>query len=127
MDSAAAPHIVAGAEIVALFFKGEWKRETPCPSDLARDEWVNWTSGVWKFPGEPVAWEGHPAPFPYELPRRLVKLLSFPGDVVLDPFVGSGTTVLAASTLGRQAIGFDRSSLYVGSARRRVVKRGVAA
>ena len=60
-------------------------------------------------------------------PRRLIRLLSFPGDVVMDPFCGSGTTALAASQLGRQFYGFDKSSQYVASALRRVVQRGAAA
>lgn len=126
MDSAAAPHAYAGAEMVALFSKGEWKREAPGPSDLAHDEWLEWTNGVWRFPGETQAWEGHPAPYPYELPRRLIKLLSFPGDAVLDPFTGSGTTALAAHRLGRDFEGFDLSRAYVESALRRVVRRGAA-
>lgn len=127
MDSAAAPSIIAGAEMVALFSKGDWKRETPCKSDLERDEWVDWTNGVWRLSGESQAWEGHPAPFPYALPHRLIKLLSFPGDVVLDPFSGSGTTALAAANLHREFVGFDRSQAYVDSALRRVVQKGQAA
>lgn len=122
MDSASAPHVIAGAEMVALFSKGPWKRDpVPCESDLERQEWIEWTNGVWKFPGETRSFEGHPAPFPFELPRRLIRLLSFPGDVILDPFVGSGTTALAASRLGRDFIGIDRSEAYVRSALRRVV------
>jgi site-specific DNA-methyltransferase (adenine-specific) len=133
MDSAAAPHVIAGAEMIALFSKGAWRREPPSPavagdpSWLQHDEWIDWTNGVWKFPGETQAWEGHPAPFPLTLPHRLIKLLSFPGDVVLDPFCGSGTTALAANRLGRDFIGFDRSQKYVDSALRRVVKKGQAA
>lgn len=124
MDSAAAPHVIAGAEMVALFSKSTWKRESDAPSDLAHDEWLEWTNGVWKMPGETQAWEGHPAPFPYMLPYRLIKLLSFPGDVVLDPFSGSGTTAMAATRLGRDFVGFDRSDEYVASALRRVVQKG---
>lgn len=127
MDSAGAPSIIAGAEMVALFSKGPWKRETDAASDLAHDEWLEWTNGVWRFPGETQAWEGHPAPFPYELPRRLIKLLSFPGDTVLDPFCGSGTAALAAHRLGRDFEGVDRSQAYVDSALRRVVRKGQAA
>lgn len=133
MDSASAPHVIAGAEMIALFSKGAWRREPPCPSVpgdqqwLQHDEWIDWTNGVWKLPGETQAWEGHPAPFPLTIPHRLIKLLSFPGDVVLDPFCGSGTTALAANRLGRDFIGFDRSQKYVDSALRRVVKRGQAA
>lgn len=127
LDSAAAPSIIAGAEMIALFSKGDWKRETPLPSDLRRDEWLEWTNGVWRMTGETQAWEGHPAPFPFALPHRLVKLLSFPGDVVLDPFSGSGTTAMAATRLGRDFVGFDRSQAYVDSALRRVVQKGAAA
>jgi len=122
MDSAAAPHIYAGAEMIALFSKGEWKRETPDPMPfgptLSHQDWLDWTNGVWRQMGETQAFEGHPAPFPYEIPRRLALLLSFPGDTVLDPFVGSGTTSLVGR-LGRDFIGFDRSSLYVSSTLRR--------
>jgi site-specific DNA-methyltransferase (adenine-specific) len=120
IDSAAAPHIVAGQEMVAVFYKGEWRREPPCQSDLSHPDWLAWTNGVWRFSGESRPWEAHPAPFPPELPRRLLLLLSFPGDVVLDPFVGSGTTTAVAAGLGRQAIGFDASAEYVEAARRRV-------
>lgn len=128
MDSAAAPHVIAGAEMVPLFFKGQWKRESGArSSDLEHSEWLEWTNGVWRFPGETQAWEGHPAPYPVRLPYQLIKLLSFPGDVVLDPFCGSGSTALAAVTLGREFVGVDRSQAYVDSALRRVVRKGRAA
>lgn len=120
VDSASAPYIYSGAQMIALFSKGDWAREAPGPSDLHREEWLAWTNGSWRFPGETNPWEGHPAAFPIGLPHRLIKLLSFPGDVVLDPFSGSGTTALAALKLGRQAIGFDRSEAYVASALRRI-------
>ncbi len=127
VDSASAPSIIAGVEMVCLFSKGEWRREPPCDSDLDHAEWLEWTNGVWRFPGETQAWEGHPAPYPVRLPYQLVKLLSFPGDVVLDPFCGSGTTALAATTLRREFVGFDRSEQYVASALRRVVRKGQVA
>lgn len=127
VDSAAAPHVIAGAEMVPLFFKGQWKRDGARSSDLERAEWLEWTNGLWRFPGESSAWEGHPAPYPVRLPYQLIKLLSFPGDVVLDPFCGSGTTALAAATLGREFVGFDRAQEYVDSALRRVVRKGRAA
>lgn len=120
VDSASSPYIYAGAEPVALFSKGPWGRQPPCPSDIDHADWVAWTNGLWHFRGDTMPWEGHPAPFPLELPRRLILLLSFPDDVVLDPFVGSGTTALAALQLGRRAIGFDRSQQYVDSTLRRL-------
>lgn len=124
VDSQAAPHIYAPVEMIALFCKERWGRTPPCPPDLDHVLWLYWTNGLWRFGGETRAWEGHPAAFPLELPRRLVQLLSFPGDVVLDPFCGSGTTILAAHQLGRQAIGYDRSRVYVDSALRRIAAQG---
>jgi site-specific DNA-methyltransferase (adenine-specific) len=124
VDSATSPHIIAPAECIILASKGEWAREEPYdrPSDLGHEGWLEWTNGIWRFPGESNPWEGHPAPFPLELPRRLTYLLSFPGDVVLDQFCGSGTTVVAARRAGREVIGVDASGLYVASTLRRVAQ-----
>ena len=124
VDSAGSPHVITPVEMIALFSKGAWKREPPrgIVSDLEHDEWLSWTNGHWRFGGEARGWEGHPAPFPEELPRRLIKLLSFQGDIVLDPFGGSGTTALVARRLRRTPIAFDLSEEYVASARRRVAK-----
>jgi site-specific DNA-methyltransferase (adenine-specific) len=124
VDSATSPHIIAPAECIILASKGEWAREEPYdrPSDLGHEGWLEWTNGIWRFPGESNAWEGHPAPFPLELPRRLTYLLSFPGDVVLDPFCGSGTTLAAARRAGREVIGIDQSELYVASTLRRLAQ-----
>jgi site-specific DNA-methyltransferase (adenine-specific) len=120
VDSQSAPHVIAPVEMVPVFYRGpSWRREPPEPSTLSHADWLEWTNGLWRFSGETVPWEGHPAPFPNELPRRLVTLLSFPGDTVLDPFCGSGTTLLAAHETGRRAAGFDISEAYVASARRR--------
>lgn len=128
IDSPASPHVITPVEVIGVFFKGEWGRTSNAPADLEHDEWLEWTNGLWTFRGEGRAWEGHPAAFPEELPRRLIKLLSYPGDTVLDPFAGSGTTVLVAWQLGRLAIGFDHAPTYIESARRRLAERqGVAA
>lgn len=126
--TSAAPSIIAPAETIILFSKGPWKQETPPerPSDLAKDDWLEWTNGVWSFPGESRPWEDHPAPFPLELPRRLITLLSFPGDLVLDQFLGSGTTAVAALKLGRRFIGVDQSPTYVAAAGRRLIALGLA-
>lgn len=122
VDSPRAPHVIAPVEMVALFSKGEWRREpNGTAPDLTHDEWLEWTNGLWSIPGEGRPWEEHPAAFPVELPRRLIKLLSFPGDTVLDPFVGSGTTALVAYQLGRRCCGYDASEEYVASARRRLM------
>ena len=128
IDSPAAPHVITPVEVIGVFYKGEWGRQSDTPPDLEHDEWLEWTNGLWTFRGEGRAWEGHPAAFPEELPRRLIKLLSYPGDTVLDPFAGSGTTALVAWQLGRVTIGFDHAPEYIESARRRLVNaQGVAA
>ena len=70
---------------------------------------MEWTLGLWAFNGQNTAQHGHPAPFPEELPRRLIKLFSFREDIVLDPFLGSGTTCRVAKDLGRRSIGVEIS------------------
>lgn len=85
---------------------------------LSAKEWREWGSrGVWKFPSVRTNFN-HEAMFPIELPRRVIKLLSDPGDVVLDPFAGSGTSLAAAIELGRVPLGFELSPKYVELARR---------
>nr|MCU0480668.1 site-specific DNA-methyltransferase [Anaerolineae bacterium] len=79
-----------------------------------------WTNGVWTFNGESKKRVGHPAPFPRELPRRCIKLFSFVGDTILDPFVGSGTTLIEAHDNKREGIGFDISEEYCALAKERL-------
>jgi DNA modification methylase len=87
-------------------------------SRLTRDEWRDWGSrGVWRFPSVRSNDE-HEAMFPMELPRRVIRLLTDPSDVVLDPFAGSGTTLKAAIELDRQPIGFELDPTYCRLARR---------
>jgi site-specific DNA-methyltransferase (adenine-specific) len=115
--SPSAPFVTAPVEMVAVFHKGPWRRAPDGRgTDLTRDEFLEWTLGVWTFPGESPQRAGHPAPFPEELPRRLIKLYSYVGDVVLDPFLGSGTTCRVARRLGRRAIGVDIDPGYCARA-----------
>ena len=89
---------------------------------LASDEWVKWGSrGVWSFPSV-RANNDHEAKFPIELPRRLIKLLTEPKDIVLDPFMGSGTTAIAALQTERNYIGFDNQEKYVKLAKEKIQK-----
>ena len=122
--SAARPHHVSQVEMIVLLGKGEWGPSSSNPDDITRPQFMEAGRGPWTFTGETRAWEGHPAPFPVELPRRLIRYLCRVGDVVLDPFCGSGTTLLAALELKRQAIGFDISTEYVESTRRRLAREG---
>lgn len=78
------------------------------------------TLSVWKIPPASAKRVGHPAPFPVELPRRLIELYTFPGDLVLDPFVGSGATAVAAAQAGRHYVGYDNVSEYIDLAKQRV-------
>lgn len=80
-------------------------------SRLTRDEWNTYFMSKWTFPGARQV--KHPAPFPEELPKRLIKMFSFVGETVLDPFIGSGTTALAARKLGRHAIGYELNPDYL--------------
>ena len=83
-------------------------------SKLTTEEWQKWAiNSIWEMQPAKAKAEGHPAPFPKELPSRLIKLYSFWGDTVLDPFAGTGTTLLAAQELGRKSIGFELNSEYV--------------
>ena len=118
--SAENPVLRAVAEPVYVLSKGTFSRE-PGTSDLEPDEFKAWTRNAWFIPAvlEQDA-HGNPAAFPEELPRRLVKLYSYPGDLVVDPFMGSGTTLVAAARLGRWAYGCDVSERYVSAARARL-------
>lgn len=110
--SASAPHIIAPVETIVVLYKGDWKRERPKQNDISADEFKDWVFGIWSFNGANGKHIGHDAPFPLELPRRLIKLLSFKGDTVLDPFLGSGSTMIEAIKHDRKAIGIELESKY---------------
>jgi site-specific DNA-methyltransferase (adenine-specific) len=107
--SPSAPFVTAPVEMIAVFHNGAFRRPAinGRRGDITRDEFLAWTLGLWTFAGANPRRVGHPAPFPEELPRRLIKLYSYPDDLVLDPFVGSGTTAVAASRLGRRALAVE--------------------
>ena len=114
-------------EYILVFSKGRYGR-TPAdrPSTVGRDEFLEWTKSVWTFGAEPARKIGHPAPFPVELPSRLIQLYTFEGDVVLDPFVGSGQTAIAALRAGRRYVGYDTDESYVQLAERRIAAAAAA-
>ena len=106
--SASDPWVNTAAEVVLVLSRDHRRRAGKGKtSDVTRDEFLDWTLGLWTFPGQSTAQHGHPAPFPEELPRRLIKLFSFREDTVLDPFLGSGTTCRVARNLGRKSIGVE--------------------
>ena len=121
-----APFVTAPVEMIPVFHKGPWKRDKRGRStDIERNEFLEWTLGMWTFPGESPRRVGHPAPFPEELPKRLIKLYSFVEDTVLDPFLGSGTTLAVAKRLGRRAVGVDVDPHYCELAAQRLARTGV--
>lgn len=104
----------------ALSLKDRRRRGLPHESTLANDEFVDVTRDVWRIDAESATRIGHPAPFPVELPRRLIDLYTYKGDIVLDPFAGSGTTLVAAARTGRIGVGYDTDAGYVDLAQRRL-------
>jgi site-specific DNA-methyltransferase (adenine-specific) len=125
VDRSLRPHPVDPTEAIILFTKGEWAPSSINRDDITHDEWEEYSRGPWRFPGLPRRKGGHPAPFPEELPRRCIKLLSRVGDVVYDPFLGSGTTAAVALDCGRRALGSDISAEYLSMAAERLARRPV--
>lgn len=110
-------------EYILVFSKGTYaRRGDRLESTIDRQSFLTWTKSVWSFPAVSARKIGHPAPFPEELPRRLIELYTFRGDVVLDPFCGSGTTCLAAKRLGRRYVGYEINAHYLKLAEDRLAQ-----
>jgi len=107
-------------EYILVFCKGTFKRHPIRQNSIGRDDFLESTKSIWRFPATSAKKARHPAPFPVELPRRLIHLYSFVGDNVLDPFMGSGTTAEAAIETGRHYIGYEINEEYVAVAKNRV-------
>ncbi len=120
--SAANPTLRDVHEYILVFSKGVYKRQNLFhrKNTISRDEFLEFTKSVWTFPAESASKIGHPAPFPVELPYRLAQLYSFEGEVILDPFMGSGQTALAAIKANRHYIGYETSPEYVSLAESRI-------
>ncbi|MFZ4515924.1 MAG: DNA-methyltransferase [Acidimicrobiia bacterium] len=108
----------------AISVKQREQRGLPHVSDIGREEFLDATLDVWKIRPERAKRVHHPAPFPIELPERLIRLYTYVGDVVLDPFMGSGTTAVAAAQTGRHYLGFDTDPEYVAIANERIRTEG---
>jgi len=120
--SASAPYVIAPVELILVLYKDSWKKMGGSKkNDITKQEFMDWTNGVWTFHGQNKKGAGgHPAPFPVELPKRCVKLFSFIGDTILDPFLGSGSTLIASYLYNRKGIGVDIDKDYCDIAIRRL-------
>lgn len=119
--SAANPVLRDVHEYILVFSKDSFKRAAKGKeSTISREDFLEWTKSVWDFPAVSARKIGHPAPFPEELPHRLMQLFTFRGDVILDPFAGSGTTCLAAALDGRHYVGYDTAKGYIELAQDRI-------
>jgi len=108
--SASSPAIRSYGELILFAYKNKWKKEDRGVSDMTKQEFMQYTQNVWFFPTSRS--KDHPATFPKELPYRCMKLLSYVGDTVLDPFAGIGTTMTVANEINRKSIGIDLSQSY---------------
>jgi site-specific DNA-methyltransferase (adenine-specific) len=118
--SASNPTLRDVHEYCLCFSKGRMQRVRRGVSTIERDEFLEATLSVWHLPPESARRVGHPAPFPVALARRFIELYTFAGDVVLDPFMGSGSTAVAAIEAGRRFVGYELDASYAELARERV-------
>ncbi len=119
--SAANPALRDIHEYILIFSKGQYNLVRPNKRNtITKEQFMEWTKSVWTMNAESAKKIGHPAPFPEELPHRLIQLYSFAGDVVLDPFMGSGTTAISAIKNNRNYVGYEISRDYIDLANRRI-------
>ena len=122
-QSATNPTLRDVHEYILVFSKGSYRRGRPehRKDTITKDEFLEFTKSVWTFAAESAKKIGHPAPFPIELPYRLIQLYTFEGEVVLDPFMGSGQTALAAIKASRHFVGYELNLEYQILANKRII------
>lgn len=119
--SPSCPNIINPLEVIIVCSKGTRKKTgDKSKIDITKEEFIEYSLGVWKFGSESAKRVKHPAPFPVELPYRCLKMFSYVGDVVLDPFMGSGTTGVACKKLDRDFIGIELDKTYYDIAKERI-------
>lgn len=119
--SAANPVLRDIHEYILIFSKETFSRKRKGKeATIKKEEFLEWTKSVWTFPAVSAKQIGHPAPFPEELPHRLIQLYTFKDDVILDPFVGSGTACLSAIKDKRNYVGYDIDPEYIKLAEKRI-------
>ena len=111
-------------EYILVFSKGNFRRgrQDGRLATITKEEFLEFTKSVWSFAAESARKIGHPAPFPVELPYRLIQLYTFSDEVVLDPFMGSGQTALAARKAGRHYVGYEVNTQYLTLAKKRLAE-----
>jgi site-specific DNA-methyltransferase (adenine-specific) len=118
--SARSPRLRDVHEYLLVFAKGEYARPDRGESDIEREAFMEATLSVWDILPVSAKRIGHPAPFPEELADRVIRLYSYVGDVVLDPFAGSGTTCVAATKARRHFVGYDIEPAFIQLAQSRL-------
>jgi len=121
-QSASNPVLRDVHEYILIFSKGPFKRARPKEKEntISKEQFMEWTKSVWSFTPESAKKVGHPAPFPVELPNRLIQLYTFSDDIVFDPFMGSGTTALAALQSNRHYLGCEIDPAYIALSQQRI-------
>ncbi|MBK9722833.1 MAG: site-specific DNA-methyltransferase [Saprospiraceae bacterium] len=120
--SAANPTLRDIHEYILIFSKGDYKRERlDRENTIERDQFIEWTKSIWTMNAESARKIGHPAPFPEELPYRLIQLYSFKNDIILDPFIGAGTTAVSALKSDRRYVGYEIKKEYIDLANKRIL------
>ena len=120
-QSAANPVLRDVHEYILVFSKDSFSRKRGDKENtIKKEEFLEWTKSVWDFPAVSAKKIGHPAPFPEELPHRLIQLYSFKDDVILDPFAGSGTVCLSALKDHRNYVAYDLDPEYIKLAETRI-------
>ena len=110
-------------EYILIFCKASFSRKNPQKrATISRDDFLEFTKSIWTFPAVSARSVGHPAPFPVELPHRLIQLYTYEDEVVLDPFMGSGQTAIAALLDNRQYVGYEIEPQYVHLAEKRITQ-----
>lgn len=122
-QSASNPVLRDVHEYILVFCKKSFSRKkNEKKNTISKESFLEYTKSVWEFPSVSARKIGHPAPFPVELPFRLIQLYSFEGDVIIDPFLGSGQTAIAAIKAGRHYIGYEINEDYVNLAEKNIKK-----
>jgi DNA modification methylase len=124
--SASNPTLRDVHEYILVFSKGSYSRPKPAgrKNTISKDGFLQNSKSVWTFPAVSAKRIGHPAPFPQELPQRLIEMYTYTGEVVLDPFMGSGQTALATLDTKRVYVGYETNKSYIKLAEKRIKERG---